>query len=546
MSKEIIEAVKGAAQSFTYRGKLLSFSNPDFPLAIFADGYNPTDPDVDPTISQQSVASVESHFESANADAIEPIVDERESIITNTHAGVAKLQYNVHNVMIPAIKAMCKSYSEQFNISIQPDISVDVFNYASVHNDSDLLNHLSTSYMNAQIQPTYRTFILEPLSAEDIIELIANNNKHFEREFLTEWLLGLGAEKIVGVFTSLFNNEKAITLNALPFMTLGKAPLNTDEILVAYFLLAAYRDNPTDRIVGESVSIEEWEQALSHLHSGFGKVLLGAYANRNQMREQNVLVLKYDCVRPIQTQKVKVLLNGDVAEEWVINNPVDLVLGAAISNPQLITTDALTAQADKLSKVWLNTYPIIQQSALDRANLAKRQIVHQAFLDNAEALESLVVLDTIKPKLEQAMHKCSLNDYENHFLLFTKLVCEVCDSETIYQEYLSAIDEFSRVFPEATARELETQALITVIALYMARQVTIVDYTPDIDESAPAEPVEEETVETETESATDVENGVEDSTEPSETEEESEVDTKSVMEDLDNLDADTLDEDEEV
>lgn len=550
MLNETIECVKGAAQSFTYRGKILSFSNPDFPLAVFTDGFNTINQSESSKISEQSVTSVEEHFENTNQETIEPIKDEREAIIANTHAGVAQLQYNAHHIMIPAIKAMCKSFAENFNTRIQPDVSVDVYEFPKLLDDADLVNHLSENYSGIQINSEYRTFLLESRSAEEIIDFIANNNNHFERETLTEWMLALGADVINDVFNAMFLDKRAISLASLSFLQLGKAPFNTSSILVAYFLLAALRDNPSDRIVGESVSLEEWTQTMSTLHAAMGRVLLNACSQRMQMREDGLLVLKYEADKFIQTRKVRVILNGDICQEWLNDNTVEVVLGAAVSNKSLTTTQALAQVKDDLINVWNTTYPILKQSALDQANIDRRKIIVKAFLDNAEAIENLVELDNIHLKVDAVLNECSLNELENHFLLFTKLVCKVSGSDDIYLKYLEAIDEYSRVFPEASSRELETQALISVIALYLSRQITMVNYTPEIDNTpeVPTEPSDEVEEEPAIEPSEDDESGSEEPTETpeGESEDEPEADdaeteepneTKDLMSELDDMDS---------
>lgn len=552
MLNETIDCIKGTAQSFTYRGKRLSFSSPDFPLAVFVDGYNQENLEETPVISEQSVASVEEHFEKINSgETIEPVLEEREAIIANTHAGVAQLQFNVHNVMIPAIKAMCNSYAENFNTRIQPDVSVDVFEYNPIHSDPEFTNHLSENYSGIQVAPQYRTFRLDAKSAEEIIDFIANNNKHFDRETLTEWMLALGAETITTVYNELFLGDRAVVLNAMRFLTISQAPFNTDSILVAYFLLAALRDNPTDRIHGESITIDVWTQVMSSLHCAMGRILLNAYANRANHLQNQTLVLRYEADRHVQTQRVKVILNGDVSEEWLNNNSVEVILGAAVTNRSLTTVELIEPVKEALIKAWENTYPLMRQASLDKANQDRLKIVTKAFLDNADALAGLVGPENLHLKVGEVLKECRTTDLENHYLLFTKLVCRISSEDPIYQEYLEAIEEYSRVFPDATSRELETQALITVVALYMARQITVVDYTPEID-STPAvveevdsegseEPLESDSEESDSEGEGDSEEAPESSeddpeaTKDSEAEEESN-ETKDLMDDLDSMD----------
>lgn len=481
MIKETLEAVKSPAQAFTYRGKMLSFADPDFPLAVFTDGFL-TDTEVkEEEISQQSIASVEDYFEEVNESVIDPIQDERESIIANTRTGVAKLQYNAHNVLIPAIKAMCDTYAENFNARIQPDISVDTFEYHPVHNSAELVNHVSESYSAVNVEREYKTYLLQPLNAEEIIDFVANCTKHFPRETVTEWLLSIGADRINNVFTELFLKHRRLVLSDINFLQLGKAPFNVDEILLAYLLLEAYRDNPTDKIVGESVTSEDWSRNISVLHMAFGRILLNNYAIREEMRNSGQLVLKYDSERYVHTCRVKVIVNHDVAEDWLSNNSVEAILGAAVSNRTLTTVAAIDPIKEQLSKIWNNTYPIIKKSAFDKVTVSRRDMAIKSFMENLDSLEGMIQAEGINEVIDEILSKVSVAEYSNHFLLFTKMVCLASGSDNMYLEYLEAIDEYSQTFPNADQKELETQALITVIALYLSKQIIKVNYKPQID-----------------------------------------------------------------
>lgn len=551
MTSIISEAVKATAQAYTYQGKVLNFINPNFPLAVFADGYLTETEATEQPVSQALVTSVESHFETDNSNVPESVEDEREAIIANTRAGIAHLQYNTHNVLIPAIKAMCNSYTELQTTVLQPDIEVETFTVSRLYQDSDLTNHLESSYSRYQTQREYRTFMLEASDAPAIIDLVTHNNPHITREAGFEWALAIGAEKTVGVWNALFSGGRNLSLSQLPFLRLGNAPFNLDEITLAYFILGALRNTPQDIVVGESVSLEDWNSVMSELHSALGRSLLGALQQRAEARDAGTLVLR-SSVTNIEgragNKRIRVILNGDVATEWLANNTVEAILGAAVSNPNLVTTAQLSAEKEKLVAVWNNTYPLLKQATLDYANLSRRESVIKAFTTHVDLLAPMfdVTLDDgLQERISVAIRQLDHKLLDNHFMMFTELACKVTDSDNIFRQYLEAIDEYSNTFPNATDRELETQAMITVVAVYLAAQINVATYKPEIDETAAEEPEAEvletdEDADVELEEASEVEADTAEVEDIAETEEETKTnESKSAMSELDDLDADT-------
>ncbi len=561
MDNEVLESVKSTAQSYTYRGKVLSFINPNFPLAVFADGYASETQGSGEPLSETMVASVEDHFAESNETAPASVEEERESIIANTRTGVAQLQFNTQNVLIPAIKEMCNAYSDIHSAQMQPDINVEIFKLSAIHQDSGLTTHLSDTYSNYQVMSEYKTYILEATTADKIIDLVSYNNKHLSREVAAEWALSIGAEKIMGVWNALFSGDRVLSMSQLHFMRIGTHPFNTDEIALAYFILAAYRDNPVDTVIGESVTLEEWTANMEALHCAFGRALLGSYQRRADSRAEQELVFKYEVAKVDGSMRIKVLLNGDVADEWLAANTVEAILGAAVKNPNIKTVPQMNEVKVEMAEVWGRTYPLLKQATLDTANAKRRNSITKAFMQNVELLSALEAPENAQVKVEALLNAIPNQELDNHFLLFTKLVCKVTETDYIYQEYLNAIDEYSHTFPNATAQELETQALITVVALYMARQITMVDFKPEIDDTPaateePAAVEDEELEETpelepetsdddlgedlgeaDTEEAPELEGEESTDEETAEAEEPETNETKDMMGELDDLDA---------
>lgn len=478
---ETMDAVRDAAQTLTREGKVLTVGNPEFPLAVFADTYKVDAEPTNTALPDEEMVAVEDHFDEINQDTTPAEDDSRESIVANLGQAVAKVQFNTTNVIIPAIKAMHQTYAGMQSASCQPEYSVKAWRYLTPHNSATLVNHVNTRYTTVRPKDSYKSFQLEGQTAESIIEMISVNNPHLEQEEVTEWALEVGSARLEAVWNSLFSTGHVMP-GGLPYLSAQSTPFNVDDILVAYFICGHYIDNPVV-VPNFSVDLEEWEHTMKLLHEMFGFYLMRAYVRRADMREQGVMILKNEATNPIATRRAIVTVNGDVFDPWVVGGgDIQAILGAAVENTGVTDVKYLDAAAHKFIERWHEIYPMIQQAAIDYSD---RQRMNNVITTFREIGRSELLKDRYTPEMEQglieALRYIRRDDYENPYKVFSNLVCRVYFPESTYLEYLDAIDQFGQTYTKATVRELATQAMITLVAIFQAKQVKVEMFSPEID-----------------------------------------------------------------
>lgn len=479
---ETIDAVRDAAETLTREGKVLTTGNPEFPLAVFADTYKV---DAEPTNSelpQEEIVAIEEHFDEMNQESTITEDDTREAIVANLHTAVAKVQFNTTNIIIPSIKAMHTQYAGMQAASSEPEYDVRAWRYLSPHNSPGLVNHINTRYTNVQATDSYRSFHLENQTADSIIEMMAVNNPHLDQEEVTEWALQVGSARLEVVWTSLFGSGGVVVPSGLSYLTALSAPFNVDDILVAYFLCGHYIDNPQN-VPGEDVSLDDWEHTMKVLHQMFGFYLSRAYVRRADYREQGLIILVNEAVNPIDTRRAVVVCNGDVFDPWVVGGgDIQAILGACVENSGITDVRHLDANSLKFVARWHAVYPLIKQAAIDFSDRQRVTNVIEAFREvgRSELLKERYTEET-EPKLIEALRYIRRDDYENPFKVFSSLICRVYFPEPTYLEYIDAIDQYGQDFPKATVRELATQAMITLVAIFQAKQIITEMFMPEID-----------------------------------------------------------------
>lgn len=479
---ETMDAVRDAAQMLTREGKVLTTGNPEFPLAVFADTYKVDAEPTNTALPDEEVVAVEEHFDAINQDTTAAEDDTREGIVSNLHMAVAKVQFNTTNIIVPAIKAMHSVFSGMQTSSSQPEYAVKAWRYLAPHNSAVLVNHINTRYSNVRPKDSYRSFHLENQTAEAIIEMMAINNPHLEQEEVTEWALQVGTARIEAVWTSLFGSGGVVVPSGLEYLSAQAAPFNVDDILVAYFLCGHYIDNPVV-VPNVSVDLDEWEHCMKIMHEMFGFYLMRAYLRRVDAREQGVLILKNEAVNPIDTRRAVVITNGDVFDPWVVGGgDIQAILGAAVENTGVTDLKHIDANAHKFIERWHAVYPLIKQAAIDYADRQRTNNVITAFREvgKTEPLKERFTPET-EAKLIKALRYVRRDDYDNPYKVFSTLICHVYFPESTYLEYLDAIDQIGQDFPKATVRELATQAMISLVAIFQAKQVLVEFFMPEID-----------------------------------------------------------------
>lgn len=484
---ETIGAVRDAAQMLTRENKVLTFANTEYPLAQFAETYNIDEAPEKVEMTDELAVAVENHFGEVNEETTPIEDDSREQLVENIHLGLSKTLFTTNNVIIPAIKDMHSYFSGLQSRTSQPEYRVEPFVYASIHDDPALVNHVNTRYSNVRPQQTYKTYRLEQMTAEDIISAVSVNNPHIDQEQATEWALQLGAERIESVWSSLFGNGGEVSINSLPYMTLQAAPFNTDDITLAYFLCGHYMENP-QVVQGMDVSGPEWTIVMQMMHECFGFYLGRAYLNRLDMRERGELILRNEATNPIETRRAVVIVNNDVSAPWLnAGGDIQAILGAAVENPGITNVEAISKNSDAYVRRWLSIYPLIKQAAIDYADRHIRNDVITTFLRMArETSLKDITVDEVDLRMQAAMRTLSRDDLRNAYKTFSTLIVEVYYPNSNYKAFLEAIDEYGEDFPGATIRELNTQAIITLTAIFLAKQVKSEKFEPEIDPNAVA------------------------------------------------------------
>ena len=515
--KELIiaQAVKEAAQVFTNNNQLLKVSDPSYPLAVYEDGYVKLDLGQNYKSEEAMTASVEEHFEEVNQEPNEIVEDERGAIVGNIHAAIASIQYNSHNVIIPAIKSLTETYLEKQNSAGQANVRVEPYIFDPIHSEPTLTEHLFGRYENLRPLPEYRSFILKPMDMGDIIELISNNNPHLGQQQVTEWALKIPVEKIENVWNDLFGRTRMLNTLELRFLNTNNFPFNIDEVALAYFLTGALIDEPQE-VPGYSVDLEEWEKVLRLQHEMFGHYLLQAYQSRAHDVDSGTLVYKYNSSDAINTTNVEVIINNTVADEWFRNGgKVEAILGAAVSGGDLYIVSDFDDHADTMVKRWNTIYPLIKQSALDKAERNRRIDITNTFID--QCMGGLNGEDNPQEEgpfhavIQETMRSTSTADLDNPYGVFARLLCNVFYPDTSHLEYLDTINHYGEMFPEATLRELSTQSLIALVAMFLAKQIKVelVSSDPDTVVEDPVDETEEAEGELETEEVEETEDELE-------------------------------------
>ena len=258
-------------------------------------------------------------------------------------------------------------------------------------------------------------------------------------------------------------------------------------ITLAYFLCGHYMENP-QVVQGMDVSGPEWTIVMQMMHECFGFYLGRAYLNRLDMRERGELILRNEATNPIETRRAVVIVNNDVSAPWLnAGGDIQAILGAAVENPGITNVEAISKNSDAYVRRWLSIYPLIKQAAIDYADRHIRNDVITTFLRMArETSLKDITVDEVDLRMQAAMRTLSRDDLRNAYKTFSTLIVEVYYPNSNYKAFLEAIDEYGEDFPGATIRELNTQAIITLTAIFLAKQVKSEKFEPEIDPNAVA------------------------------------------------------------
>lgn len=488
-----IQSVKQIAQQLTESSQVLVVTNPEFPIAQFADGYAVDSQPTNTEVTDEMTASVEDFFEKNNEELPVTVEEDNHDLVSLVAGALGKVQYNVANVICPGIDSMVRDFNERQKTSTSADIRADVFNYDPIHAEPRLTSHLQ-NYASVNPQPEYRTFILGAQTAEQIIEMVSVNNPHAEREQVTEWLLKVEPETITRTWTDLFGRNRVVKAAEIPFLVGTNAPFNVDALLLAYFLCGHLGENPQEVIGEMNVGDEDWTHTLRLLHEMLGAYVLRAYQRRANDVQNGVLVLRSEAANAIENRRLVVYINGDVEPQWKAQNgDISEVLGSALETEGQQTLARLAERKAYFVQKFQAVYPLIQQAARDNADRSRRKDMIEAFLTQAtQGTLGELQVDDLRDKVVDSIRQVRPEHLCNEFIAFGQLICRVYFPESIYWEFMELMDKAGQEAPEASRRELSTQALLTLYAVWAAQQVRVERYKPEVVEAAPA-PLEEPT-----------------------------------------------------
>ncbi|MNM21308.1 hypothetical protein D3C81_316670 [compost metagenome] len=485
-----VRSISPVARSLTEGGRMVAFKSAFAPATEVAQSLqNPVRPNL---LAFSVRVAMESEDQIADANEVivgadAQAIDDQVGSLSNA---VNTMVYTARNVIVPTIDGLVQQYVARQSGSFQPNVSVNAFKYHGVHSEPALVNHIASKYAQVVAQPNYRTFILNGLSAEAIVTLVAENNPHLESSQVVEWLLEMGAERILAVWAKLYGTSREFDFSSASWMSPASWPLQIDELLLAYCLTGALREAPQE-VTAESVDLQQWELVLGNLHELIGSKLLQAYQYRAQDAKNQRLVLNTDGKDAMRTGTVAVLVNGDVYNGWLqAGGDVQALLSVAVHQPNLKNVAQINPVADELVAQWTKYYPVLRQACLDNGLRNRRRDVVAVFLNNTTpAVEGLPQIDTgvAAELLDNELRAIDDEEYEKPYLLFAGLVCRIYyPNQRLYFGFMRAMDRYAKVHPGASGRELAIEATIELVATYLADQMITVQYTPEVDPNAVA------------------------------------------------------------
>jgi len=485
------KVVAPLAQALTESNRLLALRSEHIPLAASCECYSFNDKPNKVAYSHQLATVSQEDFEEENAVVSTPQEEAFDHQADLMAQGLKALTFKARQVIIPTINAYVEAYQARRSVGSQPNLNVLIWQYAPVHSEPALINHVQMRYEKVRAQDNYRTFMMGPKTAEAIIELAATNNPHLDQQQVTEWLLKVGADRIVAVWNQLFNKARSITPSSLDFVAPHRLPQAIDELLLAYCLCGHFIDNPVDGL-NESVSLEEWKRSMTLLHEYLGSRLLYAYQRRVDDSKFDVLIYRSQAVDPLLNMSVSVEVNGDIYQAWLDKGgQVETILGGAVYKPGLRKGAQLLEDQPTLVKRWNQLYPLMRQACVDRVTTRRRQEALATLMDDSvvkpEGLPQLAMIDA-RTRAQSLVRGLKEQDFDNPFQMFAKLVCGLHYDNPIYLDFLHAFEHYAKLHPEATPRELAVYSLIEVAASWMAAQVQVIDFKPQVDPNATLEP----------------------------------------------------------
>lgn len=459
-----------------------------YPVGVLADHYHvnitPTHTDLTP---EQRV-DLKNHFSKCNEVQHQTSEQEFDQLVELAAHGLTRMLTTVQQVIVP----FCKVIKSDFEVMVQrdgiPDISVTPFVYHAIHADSGLVEHVQHNYARVELQPQYRTFLMDRPSLDTLQDWVCRNT-HVADESIKGWFAGLSAEVIDSTWYSLFDTDRSVDLATHYLFNRNQCPTNVDALLLAYFLTIYLATEPQD-VKGESVSLEEWESAFQRLHNYFGATLGYAYQRRAQAVRQTKIILSSRVGTP-EEGRIHVVVNGDTWTQWTESGgDVKQVLGAVLVDPARKHAKDLDDAKESLITAWDRKHYIYKSIKADKFSRARRSVLTDLLAGKyagAEYSDHLPPLtdEVIRDRAGKYLATVTDKGLECTATVVKDLICAVWYPDTPYCEFLNVMERMGKEHVGMAPREVALFSTAEMLAQWLAKQISAYAVDYDIRQSEP-------------------------------------------------------------
>lgn len=476
-----ISVAKATADTLSYRNVLLQPKSSSLAVGVVTNHFNAP---IEPTykvLSTSEANAVKERFAELNKNQSKISEDEFNEIVELMSYGIRRMVTTIRNNVVPLIKDLTENTQWYIDKKQTPDVRIETFMFHPIHSEVGLADHVLNSYGDVRQLDVYRVFMMDYPGHESLINWISKNGM-VSPEVTKQWLVGLNENDLRRTWEQTFLTDRSIKANTGVFDK-TRLPFEIDQLLAVYFLTIYLAEEP-QTVIGESVTLEEWQQHMRVLHRYAGALL--SYCYQKRIKDLNGGVIVYNYQLPgVYDGIYAVTVNGELIKPWLENGgDIKMVFGALVSNPALKSIAQLEEHRDELIKVWDRKYYMLKQLTQDSSFRNSRDGLKSAFMstirrgDNGFELPETLTFDEISKRLDNELAVFKEKDFEDLPTTIKCLVCRVLYPNTPYLEYLNSMDNAAKEAPELNAREAGLIALIDLVGSWLAKQidVTIVDY----------------------------------------------------------------------
>lgn len=395
------------------------------------------------------------------------VMDEVVEVVAGTVARNLDMAKNRVNPMVRMVAdnadALLSAAAE-----IKPTlISVDPDFYHAVWSDPILLEMIER-YRETPVRAVDLYMSLPgPTDRDGLFELIRTGASRFD-ERLLEWYNTLPEEKIVGVFTSIFQpsggQSRVLGDHINPYVQCR------NEILLTHLFSRRLYQEPPE---GSGVSLDEYRSHLSAILSQSGRAVITVMRNRETDVKMRRLVRRYPIGdKDLGSVPVSVVVNGDLYNQWLTDGGSPEVLFGAYLDDQKIHYQQLLDNAEGYAGAWGKKERILQTTnRFNRFNQAVEAITSAVAtaINEMEDDELPVSRPILHARLREETAKLHGQFYNDWYHTARKLVCRVVFPHTDALQILCAIDEACVANPDIDVREAALLATIDYVSVWVSK-----------------------------------------------------------------------------